>query len=164
MALSHFYTPVQRTPLVRSRLEIDRPVASVAAIDWDEADRAVRGTIDQLVKDVSARDPEIIVTNGRTRGGAIDLYVFSSFRLPGSAERDPIVAGVMIQHGAEGRVSLTADVCADESGHVYSSEDPVRVEGPTSTEHLVRAAEALAARLVRRADDVAAAVRRTSEG
>ncbi|MGH7271165.1 MAG: hypothetical protein ACREJ3_12120, partial [Polyangiaceae bacterium] len=58
---------------------------SDGAIDWDEVDRAVRGTIDQLATDVSARDPAIIVSSGRTRGGAIGLYVFSAFRLPGSA-------------------------------------------------------------------------------
>jgi hypothetical protein len=162
MSMDLFYSPVRRTALVRSRLEVDVPSRTDESVDWDEVTRAILDTLQQLQSDVHARDATVVTKQGTTRGGVIELFAYCSFELPSSTDVEPVVAGVTIQRDRPDRLSLSGDVCGDESGRIYAREDPVTVD-QRGTESLTRAAERLAAHVARRVDEVLAAVRSSTE-
>jgi hypothetical protein len=160
MTTDLFYSPVRRTPFVRSRLEVDVPAEPRAVTDWSDVTGAVLETLEQLEKDVRARRPEVRAKCGTTRGGVIELFAYCSFELPGAEGAEPLVAGVTVQRHGPGRLSVSADLCGDESGHVYLEEGSSTLDSE-DREGLVHVAEGLAARLARRADEVVAAIARS---
>ena len=158
MSMDPFFEVVRRTPFVRPRLELD---LAPNPVDWEGVRRAIVDALNQLAEDVQAREPAVAIKPGTTHGGVIELFVFSSFALPTRADAEAIIAGVTIQRNGA-RFLLTADVCGEDSGRIYATEEPLNLNGEL-TPALVRAAGALAARLSREADRVLDAVRNSQE-
>ncbi|HEY4158033.1 MAG TPA: hypothetical protein VGM29_08045 [Polyangiaceae bacterium] len=153
------FEAVPRTPLVRPRLELELELEPSEIFQWDDVQRAIQDALDQLRDDVHVRDPEVVVKLAQTSGGVVELYAFGSFFIPTRASAEAIIAGVTIERTQRGHL-LTADVCGEDSGHIYLRLGPRVVEGE---QHLVAAAGELAAGLVRDVQVVLDAVRESRE-
>jgi hypothetical protein len=144
---------IARTLYVRPRLrlaDVPRPDAT----DWSLIRGAVDGPLDELSMMITGRRPDIIVRAGASKGGAVLLFAYRTFRLASRPNADPIVAGVTFIDEGE-TIRARADLCREDSGVIVGGELE-QIVG--SGEEVEDVAASLAAHLVRSADELIRAV------
>ena len=143
--------PIARVAGVRARLGRDDAALRRREADWSEVEGAVADAFAQMARDVAIRLPDARSRAGANSSGAMLLYAYRVFDLPGRPDTEPVVVGVSLKR-VEGGIDVRGDICEEDSGRLLLSSSSWRHRVPDHPDRVLLVGSDVASRLARGVD------------